>query len=89
MRSAQKAARHLFEEGFSTVIFGEATHPEVKALVGWAGENAIATLGVDTIGNCSLPLKRLGVLSQTTQSKSQFTCFAGALLEIYFLRFMK
>jgi len=84
VRSAQKAASRLFNDGFGTVIFGETTHPEVNALVGWAGEKAIATLNADEIEGSIFLSNRLGILSQTTQSKSQFTTFTGALLEKMF-----
>ncbi len=80
VRSAQKAAKQLSESGFSVIIFGEATHPEVKALVGWAGDKAIATLGDNGIAWYE-PSDRLGILSQTTQGKAQFTDFTGALLK--------
>src|SRR4030042_5116305 len=42
--SAQKAAKKLAQAGSRVIIFGEATHPEVKGLLGWAGNNAVATL---------------------------------------------
>jgi 4-hydroxy-3-methylbut-2-en-1-yl diphosphate reductase len=79
VRSAQKAAKQLSEGGFSVIIFGEATHPEVRALVGWAGNKAIATLENSDIAGYQ-PSDRLGILSQTTQSKAQFTDFTSDLL---------
>jgi 4-hydroxy-3-methylbut-2-enyl diphosphate reductase len=74
VRNAQKACKKLTEAGFGIVIFGEATHPEVKALLGWAGENAMATLSGYDITGTDLP-DRVGILSQTTQSRSQFSEF--------------
>ena len=79
VRSAQKAAHKLAEAGFGVVIFGEATHPEVKGLLGWAGDKAVATLDGERIANSGLP-RRLGILSQTTQSVSQFTEFTHKII---------
>ena len=78
VRSALIAAKGLAESGFNVIIFGEETHPEVKALVGWAGTKAIATLGNNDIGVYG-PSDRVGILSQTTQSKTQFTDFTRDL----------
>jgi len=83
VRSAQKAAKKLAKSGFGVVIFGEATHPEVKGLLGWAGNGAIATLDGEGIASFNLP-HRLGILSQTTQSHSQFTEFINSIASIVF-----
>jgi len=73
VRSAQRAARRLSDAGFGVVIFGEPTHPEVKGLLGWAGSNSIATLDAEEIR--PYLSHRLGILSQTTQSQTQFVEF--------------
>jgi 4-hydroxy-3-methylbut-2-enyl diphosphate reductase len=62
------------------VIFGEANHPEVRGLLGWAGEKAIASMNVELIIPETLP-KRIGILSQTTQSRGEFTAFVNGLVE--------
>jgi 4-hydroxy-3-methylbut-2-enyl diphosphate reductase len=74
VRSAQRAIKKLAESGFGIVIFGESAHPEVKGLLGWADNKAIATLNGADLGNIELP-KRLGILSQTTQGRPQFAEF--------------
>jgi 4-hydroxy-3-methylbut-2-enyl diphosphate reductase len=74
VRNAQKACKRLSEAAFGVVIFGEATHPEVRALLGWAGEKAMATLNGDELTGDDLP-DRAGILSQTTQSRLQFAEF--------------
>lgn len=83
VRSAQKAAQKLAESGFRVVIFGDSTHPEVKGLLGWAGENAIASLKPEAISNLNNN-QRLGILSQTTQAESQFSDFVKKILDISF-----
>jgi len=79
VRSAQKAAKKLAQAGLRVVIFGEATHPEVKGLLGWAGNNAIATLNGEDAANIELP-RRLGIISQTTQSHAKFVEFINEVI---------
>jgi len=74
---AQRAARDLARAGFQVVVFGDSLHPEVRGLLGWAGDSALAT---------EAPLrfqpwpKRLGLLSQTTQSPDAFATFIASTL---------
>ena len=81
--SAQKAAKKLADAGFRVIIFGEATHPEVKGLLGWAGNNAVATLNGAEVANLELP-PRLGIISQTTQSQSRFVEFCNDVIQAVF-----
>jgi len=78
VRSAQKAARRLAGAGFSVVIYGEANHPEVRGLLGWAGEHAIASMNANEVPLESL-LERVGILSQTTQNRLEFISFVNSL----------
>lgn len=80
VRSAQKAARRLAKAGFGVIIFGEASHPEVRGLLGWAGENAIASMDAEAVAIESLP-KRIGILAQTTQSRAELTAFVSRLVD--------
>jgi 4-hydroxy-3-methylbut-2-enyl diphosphate reductase len=83
VRSAQKAAKRLADAGFRVIIFGEATHPEVKGLLGWAGNNAVATLNGAEVANLELP-PRLGIISQTTESQSSFVKFCNDVVKAVF-----
>lgn len=83
VRSAQKAAKRLADAGFRVVIFGEATHPEVKGLLGWAGNNAVATLNGAEVADLELP-PRLGIISQTTESQSSFVKFCNDVVKAVF-----
>lgn len=78
VRSAQKAAQRLAKAGFGVIIFGEARHPEVRGLLGWAGDDAIASMNADEVQLERLP-ERIGILAQTTQSRAEFTAFLGKL----------
>jgi len=83
VRSAQKAAKKLAQAGLRVIIFGEANHPEVKGLLGWAGNNAVATLNGEEIAKLELP-RRLGIISQTTQSHTKFVDFIDAVIRAVF-----
>jgi len=77
VRHAQKVARALHEEGFTVVVFGDASHTEVKGLLSRAGKDAIATTRIPEFDSS---LKRIGILSQTTQSRQQFASFLTQLM---------
>jgi len=83
VRSAQKAAKKLAQAGLRVIIFGEATHPEVKGLLGWAGNNAVATMKGEEIANLEMP-RRLGIISQTTQSHTKFVEFINEVISAVF-----
>ena len=83
VRSAQKAAKKLAQAGLRVIIFGEATHPEVKGLLGWAGNNAVATMKGEEIANLEMP-RRLGIISQTTQSHTKFVEFINEVIRAVF-----
>jgi 4-hydroxy-3-methylbut-2-en-1-yl diphosphate reductase len=85
VRSAQRAAKKLSESGFGVIIYGDSDHPEVKGLLGWAGSYAVATLDAQDPAIGKLP-KKIGILSQTTQSKVQFAQFVKDLILVYFPR---
>jgi 4-hydroxy-3-methylbut-2-enyl diphosphate reductase len=80
VRSAQKTAQRLAKAGFGVIIFGEARHPEVRGLLGWSGENALASQDANSITLEGLP-KRIGIMAQTTQTHADFTAFINRLME--------
>jgi len=72
VRKAQVVARKLGRAGFWVLVFGDAAHPEVRGVLGYAGENASASVEVSRLGD--LP-PRLGILCQTTQNQEHFAEF--------------
>jgi len=78
---AQVAARKLAESGFFVVIYGDADHPEVRGVLGWADEKGVATMDDSTIAQLDPPPHRLGILSQTTQIPEHFARFASKLAD--------
>ena len=72
VRKAQQIARSLKNEGYGVVVVGEKEHPEVKAIIGHADDDALV-IEVPEGVNLLQPHRRIiGVLSQTTQSKENF-----------------
>jgi len=81
VRRAQIAARRLTESGFFVVVFGDAEHPEVKGVLGWANNKGIATLNGKFVATSGHLSRRLGILSQTTQIPAHFTEFVKKLID--------
>ena len=80
VRKAQNTAKELAEAGFDIIIFGEAEHSEVKGLLGWTGGKGIAALNMRQVGSLGKSSSRLGIISQTTQTRSVFIEFARQLV---------
>jgi 4-hydroxy-3-methylbut-2-enyl diphosphate reductase len=80
VRKAQNAAKELAETGFNVIIFGDAKHSEVKGLLGWTGDKGIAALDMNQLDSPGKSSSRLGIISQTTQTKSAFIKFVGQLI---------
>ena len=78
---AQAAAKRLAESGFFVVIYGDAEHPEVKGILGWAGDRGLAALDEKFIARFDSLPRHLGVLSQTTQIPTHFIEFTKKLID--------
>ncbi len=78
---AQLAARRLARAGFFVIIYGDANHPEVKGILGWANDNGLATLDENFSATREKLPRRLGVLSQTTQIPARFIEFTKNLID--------
>jgi len=78
---AQVAARKLAQAGFLVIIYGDANHPEVKGVLGWANGQGEATLDDSFIARFDPLPRRLGILSQTTQIPAHFTQFVKKLID--------
>jgi 4-hydroxy-3-methylbut-2-enyl diphosphate reductase len=81
VKRAQVAARRLTESGFSTIVYGDIDHPEVRGILGWAKGKGMATLDAGEITRLNNLPRRLGVLSQTTQIPACFAEFVRGLVE--------
>jgi ribosomal protein S1/(E)-4-hydroxy-3-methyl-but-2-enyl pyrophosphate reductase len=77
VQKAQRLAKELSQTHF-VIVVGDRNHPEVKGILGWAGENSLA---VETLEEAQkLPYYRnLGVLAQTTQEQEKFSLITEEL----------
>ena len=82
VKRAQKTAQRLAEEGYFVVVYGESGHPEVKGILGWAGDKGLATLDLTAFRGLEKLPRKLGVLSQTTQIPENFTKFAQEFIDL-------
>jgi len=82
VRKAQNTAKELAEAGFDVIIFGDTEHSEVKGLLGWTGDKGIAALNVKQIERMGKLPSRVGIISQTTQTRSAFIEFAKQLMDV-------
>jgi len=78
---AQIAARKLAESGFFVIIYGDANHPEVKGVLGWADGRGTAMLNNELIDKLNPIPRHLGILSQTTQIPTHFAQFVKKLID--------
>ncbi|HEU68477.1 MAG TPA: 4-hydroxy-3-methylbut-2-enyl diphosphate reductase [Candidatus Acetothermia bacterium] len=78
VKRAQEEAHRLSGEGFTVLIYGEATHPEVQGLLAWTGGEGHATL----IPTDAPPARggRLAIVSQTTKEREAFWEFVQAVV---------
>ncbi|MFC2011339.1 4-hydroxy-3-methylbut-2-enyl diphosphate reductase [Chloroflexota bacterium] len=78
---AQVAARRLAGSGFFIIIYGDANHPEVRGILGWANGKGVATIDENFITTLEYLPRRLGILSQTTQIPVRFTEFIKRIID--------
>ena len=82
VKRAQDIVKNLALKGEAIIIVGEKTHPEVKALLSYAGKNAkvIEKIGdIKGIKNARV----LNILSQTTQTPENFNNVVNGLKKRY------
>lgn len=78
---AQIASRRLARSGFFVIIYGDADHPEVQGILGWAGGKGLATMDGKCVSSIKHLPRRLGILSQTTQIPAYFAEFVKKLID--------
>lgn len=69
VRTAQRRAESLAEEGYRVVILGDSNHPEVRGILGHIEGESLVISGGDDIDE-NVRFERLGILSQTTQREA-------------------
>ena len=80
VRKAQSSAKMLADEGYQVVIIGEKRHPEVKSIIEWAGDGAVA-IETEEEADALPKYGKLGVVAQTTFSAPKFKLIVERLLD--------
>jgi 4-hydroxy-3-methylbut-2-en-1-yl diphosphate reductase len=87
----QRLAQKLVKQGYFIVVYGDADHPEVRGILGWASTSrAISAKHVDELpwnaarGEVDFhdragPPRKVAVISQTTKIVEEFLAFARDL----------
>ncbi len=80
----QQLARDLTAQGYWVVVYGDGSHPEVKGVIGWAGENAFPATRIEELPPV-VPnrLRKVAVISQTTRNVQHFLDFAHQVMLMY------
>ncbi|MGB9791271.1 MAG: bifunctional 4-hydroxy-3-methylbut-2-enyl diphosphate reductase/30S ribosomal protein S1 [Thermacetogeniaceae bacterium] len=79
VKRVQQLASALGQQGYFVVVFGEAEHPEVKGIVGWAGNNVVVVENLadaEKLESCN----KLGLVAQTTQSQREYYEVSKAII---------
>jgi 4-hydroxy-3-methylbut-2-en-1-yl diphosphate reductase len=82
VQRAQSAAEKLAVNGFFVIVFGDAAHPEVKGILGWAKNQGLATTDEKVVAALEPLPPKLGVLSQTTQVPARFAEFVKKITDL-------
>ncbi|WP_407398783.1 4-hydroxy-3-methylbut-2-enyl diphosphate reductase [Anaerovibrio sp.] len=80
VRKAQSSAQMLADEGYQVVIIGEKRHPEVKSIIEWAGDGAVA-IETEEEADALPKYGKLGIVAQTTFSAPKFKLIVERLLD--------
>lgn len=79
VKNAHRLTRQLSEDGYQLVIVGERSHPEVRGILSYAGEEPIVVKNVEELKGKAIGPKT-GVLAQTTQAQENFVEVVNAVL---------
>lgn len=83
VRRIQKLAHKLAESGVQIVIYGDARHPEVKGIIGWAGEVAEIDVVASVEELKGLAIKPAAALiAQTTGEKAVYEELKALFLQL-------
>ena len=81
VKRSQKVAGELLRRNYKVIIVGDKAHPEVKSLVGATGGRAFVVSRPQALKKLRLNVAKVGVIVQTTQSKSKYLKILTRLLE--------
>ena len=83
VKRAQNVVRQLHEEGYQVVMIGDAEHPEVKGVIGYAPQVIVVDRPEDL--ERLLPKRgKLGIVAQTTHAPEHVARMIGAIAALPF-----
>jgi (E)-4-hydroxy-3-methyl-but-2-enyl pyrophosphate reductase len=83
VKRAQTVVKQLHEEGYQVVMIGDANHPEVKGVIGYA-PNVIVVEREEDLED-KLPRRgKLGIVAQTTHAPEHVARMIGAIAALPF-----
>lgn len=77
-----KVAKKLADSGYMVVVVGDPGHSEVKGIVSAAGDSAVVVSTVAEVDKYNLSGKKVGVVSQTTQTPEHFGAIVGKIAAV-------
>ncbi len=80
VKKAQEHAKFLEEEGYRVCVVGEADHPEVLGILGFAGKKPLVLDSLLSLQKLK-HVRKLGVIAQTTLSYEVFRFYLSRLIE--------
>jgi 4-hydroxy-3-methylbut-2-enyl diphosphate reductase len=78
VRRVQKIVKQLHEEGYQVVVIGDAEHPEVKGVLGYA-PNVIVVDKEDELDTALPKQGKIGIVAQTTHAPSHVAAMIAAI----------
>ncbi len=87
VQMVQRRAKELSDSGYHLLIFGNEKHPEIQGILGyvsgsWTVFSSVSSLFSSTIFKSSDRIRRLGLVSQTTQEETLFAEAAKAAVNL-------
>ncbi len=79
----QGMVRMHLRKGYFIVIIGDREHPEVKALLGFAEKSGAVVISREEVTQLSPALKKVCVVSQSTQQRKKFEELVGYIRARY------
>ncbi len=76
----QMLAKHYSSLGHTCVLIGDRGHPEVKGIMGYAGENGVLVSSLEELKGLRLSGQYI-ILAQTTRDREEFEEWARMLLD--------
>jgi len=81
----QKTAADLVQQRYSVLVYGDASHKEVKGIVGWANGKAKVIASMADLQGWE-PTRRVALISQSTSNMEKFTALARDLVGAMVMR---